>query len=263
MLPGVQVSFASFNRTVDQRGAAPSGAQTFAFLLDPDATIHWCGRDADGSNLLIFRPDGEFESLTGADFSVLTISVADELLADAAARLELRDSVWRGRGAEMCRPGPARLAALRRQVSGHLAAPEQDVPVAVMRTLVDDSGSSPAVGPRGAAFKRARSLLAAWHADAPSVRRLAEEAGVSERTLQYAFRDHAGMTPKAYIMAERLNRVRRELQRAGNRQRIGDIALRWGFWHMGQFAADYRAQFGELPSETVRRRRGRAWSSGC
>jgi AraC family transcriptional regulator, ethanolamine operon transcriptional activator len=32
---------------------------------------------------------------------------------------------------------------------------------------------------------------------------------------------------------------------------IGDIANTWGFWHMGQFAADYRRQFGELPSETL------------
>jgi hypothetical protein len=26
-----------------------------------------------------------------------------------------------------------------------------------------------------------------------------------------------------------------------------------GFWHMGQFAADYRAIYGELPSKTLRR----------
>jgi len=30
-----------------------------------------------------------------------------------------------------------------------------------------------------------------------------------------------------------------------------------GFWHMGKFAADYRNQFGELPSETLRQSRGR------
>jgi AraC-like DNA-binding protein len=33
------------------------------------------------------------------------------------------------------------------------------------------------------------------------------------------------------------------------------VALRWGFGHLGQFAADYRARFGELPSETLRRAR--------
>ena len=33
--------------------------------------------------------------------------------------------------------------------------------------------------------------------------------------------------------------------------KILNIANDWGFWHMGQFAADYKSLFGELPSETL------------
>jgi AraC family ethanolamine operon transcriptional activator len=29
-------------------------------------------------------------------------------------------------------------------------------------------------------------------------------------------------------------------------------AVRWGFFHFGQFARDYKLQFGELPSLTLR-----------
>jgi transcriptional regulator GlxA family with amidase domain len=32
--------------------------------------------------------------------------------------------------------------------------------------------------------------------------------------------------------------------------KIADAANAWGFWHMGQFAKDYRTLFGELPSQT-------------
>ena len=32
-----------------------------------------------------------------------------------------------------------------------------------------------------------------------------------------------------------------------------DIAAACGFWHMSKFAADYRRNFGELPSATLRR----------
>jgi hypothetical protein len=35
-----------------------------------------------------------------------------------------------------------------------------------------------------------------------------------------------------------------------------DVANNWGFWYMGRFAADYRRQFGELPSVTLRRDSG-------
>jgi len=50
-----------------------------------------------------------------------------------------------------------------------------------------------------------------------------------------------------------LSWVRRELRWAGHGTTIGDVANRWGFWHMGKFAADYRAYFGELPSATRQR----------
>ncbi|UCG61547.1 MAG: helix-turn-helix domain-containing protein [Candidatus Zixiibacteriota bacterium] len=39
---------------------------------------------------------------------------------------------------------------------------------------------------------------------------------------------------------------------------IADVANHWGFWHMGQFSADYRRLFGELPLETLRRGNGRS-----
>jgi transcriptional regulator GlxA family with amidase domain len=30
------------------------------------------------------------------------------------------------------------------------------------------------------------------------------------------------------------------------------VAVRWGFFHLGSFSADYRRMFGEGPSETQR-----------
>ena len=52
-----------------------------------------------------------------------------------------------------------------------------------------------------------------------------------------------------------LNAVRRELRVATGSpdEPIAAIAARWGFWHMGQFSRDYKQQFGELPSVTLRR----------
>ena len=31
---------------------------------------------------------------------------------------------------------------------------------------------------------------------------------------------------------------------------VADIAARWGFWHMGHFSQDYKALFGETPTQT-------------
>jgi AraC family ethanolamine operon transcriptional activator len=35
---------------------------------------------------------------------------------------------------------------------------------------------------------------------------------------------------------------------------VSDVAVRYGFWHMSKFAADYRWLFGELPSQTLAKR---------
>jgi transcriptional regulator GlxA family with amidase domain len=74
---------------------------------------------------------------------------------------------------------------------------------------------------------------------------------VSLRTLNRGFRERFGIGPKAYLLRQRLAAVRRDLIRATSDQRVADAANRRGFWHMGQFARDYRSVFGELPSATL------------
>jgi AraC family ethanolamine operon transcriptional activator len=57
----------------------------------------------------------------------------------------------------------------------------------------------------------------------------------------------------SFLRAMRLNGVRRALRKAdGVHESVADVAARWGFWHLSHFAADYKAMFGELPSETLR-----------
>lgn len=78
-------------------------------------------------------------------------------------------------------------------------------------------------------------------------------SGVSLRTLQSAFKRHLGTGPMSYLRNLRLDRVRGELERASSNDTvIGDIAARWGFYHLSHFTAAYRRRFGELPSQTLR-----------
>ena len=77
---------------------------------------------------------------------------------------------------------------------------------------------------------------------------------MSERTLQYAFKELLGMTPVAYLTRLRLHRVRQALRTATLASTtVTREALRWGFWHFGHFSSDYKRQFGELPSQTLKR----------
>lgn len=89
------------------------------------------------------------------------------------------------------------------------------------------------------------------HQDAPlTMTELCELTNVSRRTLQYSFDSILGISPLQYLRVTRLNRVRRALRQASPGQTIADIASYWGFWHLSQFAKDYRELFGESPSDT-------------
>ena len=91
--------------------------------------------------------------------------------------------------------------------------------------------------------------------DHPQVADLCQVAAASERTLENAFSEILGVTPTAYLIRLRLHRVRQALL-AGSpgSTTVSAEALNWGFWHFGEFSRAYKRCFGELPSDTLRRR---------
>ena len=81
--------------------------------------------------------------------------------------------------------------------------------------------------------------------------RLAEEIGISVRTLQTASRSVCGQSVHGYSRLKRLWSVRRQLRTGANGLTVKASALAHGFWHISQFTNAYRASFGELPSNTL------------
>jgi len=93
--------------------------------------------------------------------------------------------------------------------------------------------------------------------DQVQVTDLCRAAGVSERTLEYAFKEVMGLTPVTFLIRLRLHRVRQALLAATQgSSTVSAEALNWGFWHFGEFSRAYKECFGELPSDTLRRKLG-------
>ncbi len=82
---------------------------------------------------------------------------------------------------------------------------------------------------------------------------LCEAAAISQRTLTRAFRAIHGTTPLRHLHSLRLAEARRALLSTASAN-VTQVAMRFGFRELGRFAVDYRAEFGESPSETLRRR---------
>jgi len=117
--------------------------------------------------------------------------------------------------------------------------------------LADDA---PAPAPAEAVVRRAARLIEEHCAEPLGTPDVAEAVHVSVRALQAGFREHLGATPMAYLRRVRLERVRESLA-DGSAASVTDAALRWGVTHLGRLSGDYRAAFGESPSETLRRAR--------
>lgn len=83
---------------------------------------------------------------------------------------------------------------------------------------------------------------------------LAKSLDVSLATLHRFFIDWFGLPPSRYLLSKRLYLARRRLS-SGEYATVTDVATSCGFWEFGRFSARYREQFGELPSETLKRNR--------
>lgn len=89
---------------------------------------------------------------------------------------------------------------------------------------------------------------------------LAKAAGVSIRALNALCQRHYLTTPMELLRRLRLEAVHRHLK-VDPESPIGDVALRFGFGHLGRFSAYYRERFAELPHETRLRHLGQRTAS--
>ena len=272
----VQLARARLRGSVHQTGSTPAGYRTFAIPATRDIRLFWRGHEIGPDQIMVFPRSRELDSASHPDFDMLTVSVTQDDLDHAAERAGLPslDDCLAGREVVDC--DGERLFRTRRWLIRLLQTASETRrvvhPERTAQALVQLVASSPtgilaggtalwqrAEVPRGRLrddrMRRALSLIHCAEPSLSSVKDLAHAAGCSQRTLRRAFNERFGVGPKSYLLARRLTGVRRELRSADPETTIiADVANRWGFWHMGQFAADYRLFFSELPSTTLGRR---------
>ena len=78
-------------------------------------------------------------------------------------------------------------------------------------------------------------------------------AGVSKQKLSKAFRERLQRSFNSYIRYYRLKCIHQELSQAQDKTNITNVAMKWGVNHLGRFSLEYKQQFGESPSDTVRK----------
>jgi AraC-like DNA-binding protein len=101
-------------------------------------------------------------------------------------------------------------------------------------------------------MKRVEAFIKANVAQPLDMTQLVRVAGVSTRTLYYGFKTFRRTTPQRYVKQLRLKMAREAMFASHGREKISEIALRFGYGNAAQFSNDYRQLFGVSPSETLR-----------
>ena len=262
------------NRSILARGESPRGCYVFSPVQDRNAGALWRGRNLRPGMINIRKPGEPMDHRTSEDYLTTGLIVDARFVRRVADSLHGVDveTILRGPDAMIDRERCVSLDRSLRRILRRLAQ-GVDAPVSELRVeeslidwlsvtlghmLPERLGEPPGLGHqrRSQVVRQAEEYMLAYLDRPISLLKICEAIGVSERTLLYAFRERTGLSPKAYLKALKLNRVRQDLKEADpDTQSVHQIAERWGLEHSGALAADYRRLFGERPGQTLQRRR--------
>ena len=252
------------------QGLSPPGMFGFAVPLKVGRNTRWWGTPLHETGLPAMMPGGVHVDFTGGhehlvaliDLRVLRDSMPVDLM-------EAIGAASRQHALPASRAAVARLSAtLNALLAGTQADPqaflyphavramEQDLLAAFRQSLMLPTSAPRRVGRaiRQGGLQRAIEYLRSTDTGWVTVADLCSAARVTQRTLEYAFRENFGISPLRFVHLRRYHLTRKDLLAAdAEAASVSEIATSNGFYHLGRFAVHYKRLFGESPSRTLGR----------
>lgn len=257
--PPLRVAQRAYNLAFAAAATVESGKTLLATVCSRDTPARWFGDELDGDTLAVSRTEIDVRTDGPSAFFAVTIDEAalQQQYPNAPDACALFSNL--AEGIARNRDGALRLrAGIRAAFSDSATLPGVNgalIPLlasALDRFDVNAVERSKCLNRRFTAVRRCERYMREHIDSTVTLLDLSEACGMRARSLINAFEAVTGLSPMDYLKRLRLNGVHRALSRARKaRTRVIDVATAWGFWHMGHFATDYRAMFGEAPSRTL------------
>ena len=270
-----QIGRTKLNGKIQQFGLCPVGFRSITIPVNYTNDFFWLNKRIDKSQLLIFPQNACLDGVSFDMFDVYVVSIEESFLFETIEFLGYKNALNYFDGSEkQIHLNESFVREFHQKANDFLNISKSDMEksakpnteahtfhfddiVLYILSFLENQKQWFNIIPerrRDDAVKKAADLINNDSGIMPKLSQLCNYSGVSERTLEYAFLEKYRVTPKDYIKATNLNKIRAELLLDKNRDcKVSTIALSHGFWHMGQFSADYKKWFGELPSETLKR----------
>jgi len=270
----ISISRISSRLRVEAYGMPPPGMRTFGVPTKNCQPFIWRNKRTSGNTIQIYKPETELAVITGPAFEAIDISITEDDFNNLNNIWDFPDLAKLIQHREMVECEPAEMHELRQLLiyictSIHKQPDrlQQDtslqnllsnqVPYLLAKALMTSTVHKvkAITDKRNKTIKTAIDYIHSSTDKVTSIQQLCQDTGINKRTLERAFLDKYGMTPKSYLQSLQLNDVYKILLQSNpETTKVSDVAVSHGYWHMSQFAADYRRQFGELPSETLKQR---------
>ncbi|MFG5777169.1 helix-turn-helix domain-containing protein [Comamonas sp. J-3] len=259
------------NQALHQTGELGKGQVAVGLPLELQGNTMFCNQACSLEHAIVFSGETPFEFVSPGGLKILNFVVDAHSLHSCftpgeydALLAQLEKPHLRTVSAHEKKRLPILLADAQETMARLPEAGLQEGPVAnmvhdllsgVASVLLDGLGSdvqeSLCYQRRANIVSMARDQVVGSGADgSATVESLCKELAVSRRALQYSFQEVLGISPQNYLRAVRLNGARRAIKQSSS---VSDAAAAWGFWHFGRFSQEYKALFGELPSQTAKR----------
>lgn len=230
--------------------------------------MNWCGKELSSHRIAFGQPSSPIDSFTNDDESHVAVMIKSNRFFEyfGIDESDIRpQSPYHSR----CNPVAGRrfvgtvsqLLSERRNGKplGRPGFEQSDFETIVLESLApcitENAEPERDAAKRDRAFRDAVEMIR-YSVIPNSVPEIAAAVGVSQRTLEYGFRDAIGITPLQFIRRHHMNGAHRDLRISDRRTAtVAAIAEKWGFTEPGRFAVQYRQIFGRSPSVTLASRK--------
>lgn len=266
----IQIGRTALNGKIEQNGLTPKGFRTIVIPVNPKVQYTWLQKEVDGEDILIFPENGVLDSISFYNFDVYVISVETSMLMHRLDFLEYKKATGLfGKEERVIQTNRVFLNKIVSRLNHYMKHNSQwqtfrigtpDQENFIMEEILDmlfyhlENGRElkeyKVPRRKDKAVLEAVELIKLNMEGSLNILSLCKEINISQRTLEYGFLEKFKVTPKEYLKAQKLNLVRRDiLSEEFRKEPIFQIAAKYGFWHMGQLAADFKKHFGVLPSD--------------
>jgi AraC-like DNA-binding protein len=239
------------------------------------STLHEESNEIDAMRSLVVPSHATISVESASAFDQLVLAISSDVIAKHLGHLtgvSPSRLLTMGGSINLVRPEAQRLRRLLEFVAGEFTADRPLPPLRLMNEFEDALITAFITSHRNEAstlIENATAAAAPWQVRATeefieanwnqsiTVEVLAETIGASARSIFQAFKNARGYSPMVFLKRVRLNQARVRLEAPEEGTSVTSVGLACGFHNLSHFAKDYLREFGEMPSETLRRARGR------